>query len=763
MPFPFHKQQSLMDCGPACLHMINQFHGGKAGYADIRHYIQLGKEGANLYGLSDAAEQLGFRSLSVQISYEKLVKEAPLPCIVHWEQNHFVVVTPNANGRHVEVADPANGIVKYSKAEFCGKWLEGAENGSQGIALLLEPSATFHQQSAAGRGKLSWGFLWQYAVQYRRYFFQIILGLLIGSLLQVVLPFLTQSIVDVGINTRNLHYIYLISFAQLFLFAGRTVTDFIRGHLLLFIGTRINISILSDFWIKLMKLPVAYFDTKKTGDTLQRIGDHARLQNFLTASSLNTLFSLVNLLVFSAVLFSYSGAVFGIFMVGSILYFGWISLFLKRRRKLDTMRFSLAGKENTATMQLIQGMQEIRLNNCEKPKRWEWEKLQAGLFQLNFKSLYLSQYQQAGAFFINESKNLVITFLVAKAVINGQLTLGAMLAVQYIIGQLNSPIEQLIGFVQQAQDAKISLERLNEVHQLRDEDEGMDGVLRQDVDRSAEEGRFPIQKHENSNSALSTAELFELGGRSIVLTDVSFTYTGAGNEPVLSNVTLQIPAGKVTAIVGMSGSGKTTLLKLLLRFYDDFTGKIALAAVSGKQEQAFKQISAAYWRKHCASVMQDGYIFNDTIANNICLTGEKPDAVRLQEACRIANVLEFIEALPMGFNTKIGAEGNGVSQGQRQRILIARAVYRNPDYLFFDEATNALDANNEKAILQNLQTFFEGRTVVVVAHRLSTVRHADKIVVLQHGQVVEQGTHEELAAQRGSYFALVKNQLELGN
>jgi ATP-binding cassette, subfamily B, bacterial len=727
MTFPFQQQLNEMDCGPTCLYMISKFHGRNLNIETIRNHTELGKEGVNLLGISNAAEKIALRTLSVEISFEKLIKEAPLPCIVHWEQKHFIVVTPKSTLQKVVVADPANGIIKYSKEEFCLKWLNTTDE-VEGIALLIEPTPNFYNLIEEANKKLSWGFLTKYLNQYKKNFLQLSIGLLISSLLQLVFPFLTQSIVDVGINTKNLQYIYLILFAQLFLFAGRTITEFIRSRLLLFIGTRINISILSDFWIKLLKLPVSYFDTKKTGDILQRIGDHSRIQQFLTVSSLNVIFSLFNLVIFSIVLFIYSVPIFIVFAIGSILYFIWIRLFLKFRRKIDTQRFSLASRENTATMQLIQGMQEIRLNNCEKAKRWEWERLQAALFKLSFKGLSISQYQQAGAFFINEGKNLVITFFTAKAVLEGQLSLGGMLAIQYIIGQLNSPIEQLISFIQQAQDAKISLERLNEIHSLEDEE--------------------PIE----SNLQKSLPQ-----EKTIQFINLSFTYTGAGNEPVLKNINLEIPNGKTTAIVGMSGSGKTTLLKLLLKFYSNYNGEIKIG------ETNLQYISPEFWRTQCSSVMQDGYIFNDTIANNIAVTKDKPNHSKLIEACKSANILSFIESLPLGFNTKLGIEGTGISQGQKQRILIARAIYKNPHFIFLDEATNALDANNEKEILENLTEFFKGKTAIVVAHRLSTVKNADKIIVLKSGEIVEEGSHSSLTINKGHYYELVKNQLELGN
>jgi ATP-binding cassette subfamily B protein len=725
--FPFYKQIDTMDCGPVCLRIVTKYHGRSVSLDYLRNKSQYSKEGVSMLGLSEAAESVGFKSIGAKLSFNQLVKDAPLPAIIHWNQKHFVVVTPNSNAKKIEVADPAHGIIKYTKEEFCKHWLQ-TTNDVPGIALLLEPTPEFYNQLNTKASGISWGFLTNYLAQHKKYFAQLVMGLIIASMLQLIFPFLTQSIVDVGINTRNLQYVYIILFAQLFLSIGRITTEFIRSHILLFIGTRINISILSDFWIKLMKLPLSYFDTKKTGDTLQRIGDHSRIQQFLTTGSLNVMFSLLNLFIFSIVLLIYNTPVFIVFLAGSIFYFLWIRFFLKYRRKLDIQRFALASKENTATMQLIQGMQEIRLNNCDKPKRWEWERLQAALFKISFKGLSISQYQQAGAFFINEGKNIIITFFVAKAVIDGQLTLGAMLAIQYIIGQLNSPVEQLIGFTQQAQDAKISLERLNEIHSLENEEPAENNLLHS----------LPENK-------------------SIHLQNLSFTYIGAGNEPVLQNINLIIPEMKVTAIVGMSGSGKTTLLKLLLKFYENYKGDLKIG------ESNIKYISHSFWRNQCSSVFQDGFIFNDTIANNIALNGEAINQSQLIQACKVANILQFIESLPMGFNTNIGAEGMGISQGQKQRILIARAVYKNPDFIFFDEATNALDANNEKVILENLQEFFANKTVVIVAHRLSTVKNADKIVVLHDGLIVEEGTHEELTAKRGNYFELVKNQLELGN
>lgn len=734
--FSFFKQQDAMDCGPTCLRMVSKYYGKSIAINHLRNLTEIGKEGVNLLGISYAAEKQGFRTRQVKISFNELLHDAPLPAIIHWGQNHFVVLTPNSKLKKIEIADPAKGLLKYTKKEFLQFWAS-TTNGDEelGIALLLEPTPAFYETNYLNefdettKGKaIGWQSLLQYFLQQKKYIVQLVLGLLVGSLLQLILPFLTQSIVDTGIQTHNLQFIYIILFAQFALFFGRTTVEFIRSKILLHISTKVNLSILSDFWIKLMKLPLSYFDTKQTGDIIQRLGDHRRIESFLTGSALSTLFSLFNLVIFSFVMLQYNVAVFFIFLMGSLLYFLWIKIFLQFRRNLDFKRFAIAAKENTATMQLIYGMQEIKLNNVEHLRRWEWESLQAGLFKLSYKSLSLSQYQQAGAFFINEGKNILITFFVAKSVIDGQLTLGAMLAVQYIIGQLNSPVEQLIGFIQQAQDAKISLERLNEIHELEEEEPNNKQFIEQ----------LPNNK-------------------TISFNKLSFTYPGAGNEPVLQQVDLQIAQGKVTAIVGMSGSGKTTLLKLLLKFYDKYNGEIKIG------ETNLKNISPRFWRSQCGSVMQDGFIFNDTIANNIAVSDANPNYEKLVHACTVANILPFIESLPLGFNTKIGAEGNGISAGQKQRLLIARAVYKNPEYLFFDEATNALDANNEKAIMVNLAEFSKGKTVVVVAHRLSTVKGADNIVVLNNGQITECGTHEELTQREGEYYQLVKNQLELGN
>jgi ATP-binding cassette subfamily B protein len=725
--FPFYQQPDQMDCGPTCLRMIAKHYGKNFSLQRLREISGINREGVSLLGISEAAEKLGFRTMGSRLTLKQL-KEIELPAILHWNQNHFVVLYKVKKGKYY-VSDPGKGLIEYNESEFAAKWVSTqSEENSFGIVLILSPTPDLYTQEGDKEQNLSFGYLLRYLYQYKQLVIQLFVGLGVGSLLQLIVPFLTQSIVDIGINTRNLNFIYIILIAQTMLFLGRMSVDFIRSWILLHISTRINISILTDFLIKLMKLPLSFFDTKMTGDIMQRMNDQKRIESFLTGSTLNVIFSMFNLVVFTAVLAYYNVNIFFIFLLSSVLYSLWVIAFLKRRRVLDFKRFDISSKNQSSIVQLIGGMQEIKLNNCEQQKRWEWERLQAGLFKYSIKSLSLGQIQQAGAFFINEGKNIIITFLVAKAVIDGQLTLGGMMAIQYIVGQVNSPIEQLLGFIQQLQDAKISLERLNEIHQL-EEEEPADKVF-----------------------------LYELPhDKSIAIKNLNFTYAGAGNEPVLKGINLDIPEGKTTAIVGMSGSGKTTILKLLLRFYVPQQGEIKVGATS------LDQIGYRYWRGQCGIVMQDGFIFSDTIAKNIAVADEYPDQAKLQHAINVANISDLIDVLPLGINTKIGAEGNGISQGQKQRILIARAVYKDPAYIFFDEATNALDANNESVIMDNLQSFFKGRTVVVVAHRLSTVKNADNIVVLDKGVIIEQGTHAELTKSKGEYYQLVKNQLELGN
>lgn len=734
MRFKTFSQADAMDCGPACLRMIAKHYGRDYGLEDLRNLSFLSKRGVSLLGISDAAEQIGFRTIGVQIGWEQLSKEVPLPCIIHWNQEHFVVVykikRKNIFQKQAKVfiADPARSLLKYTEEEFKNHWISTkSRNEDKGIVLILEPTQELYNQKVDKINRSSLKFLFAYFMRYKRFFGQLILGLVLGSLFQLLFPFLTQAIVDIGIANKNIGFIYLILLAQMVLIISRMSVEFIRRWILLHISTRINISLISDFFIKLMKLPMSYFDTKLTGDILQRIADHSRVEQFITARSLNTIFSLFTLIIFSIVLWIYDVRIFVIFFVGSIIYTLWILIFLKKRRELDFKYFEARARNQNKTYQLIQGMQEIKLQNTEKRHRWEWEDVQADLFHINIASLKLQQTQEAGNIFINEAKNILITVVAALAVINNEMTLGMMLATQYIIGQLTLPIEQTVDFIHDLQDTKISLERINEIHNKDDENKGR-----------------PIDNQNLENTAIKIENLM-------------FQYEGPHSKKVLNDVNLTIKPGEVTAIVGSSGSGKTTLVKLLLQYYKPIVGKIMV----GKHD--FQKFNSIWWRSQCGAVMQDGFIFSESIARNIAASENEIDKEKLAYAARTANIHDFIMELPLKYNTVIGNEGQNLSQGQRQRILIARTVYKNPAFIFFDEATNALDANNEKAIVENLQEFYRGKTVVVVAHRLSTVKNADQIVVLDDGEIIETGNHKELTMKKGAYYHLVKNQLELGN
>ena len=754
--FPFYSQLDSRDCGPTCLRMLAKYYGKHYSLQKLREKSYITRGGVSMLGISEAAESIGFRTTGVRIGWEQFVKEAPLPCIVHWKQNHFVVVYDikakssflsfknKTRGEVVMVADPAHGLAKYTKEEFLAGWLSNKRDGEDnGIALMLEPGPDFYNIDDEKQDKTKFKFFLQYLRPHKSFFIQVMLAMLLGSVLQLIAPFLTQSVVDKGIGNQNIGFVMLVLIAQMVLMISQASVDFIRNWLLLHISTRINISLISDFLIKLMKLPLGFFDTKRIGDIMQRIGDHSRIQSFLTGSSISILFSMVNLVIFSVVMALYNIEILIVFFIGSVFYFFWVWLFMKKRRELDFKRFAQSADNQSTLYQIITGMQEIKLNNCERQKRWKWERIQARLFRVSVQGLALSQSQQAGALIINQTKNIFITYLSVTSVIKGDMTLGMMMSVQYIIGQLNAPIEQMIGFMQAAQDAKISMERLGEIH-LR-EDEEPQGVSRVNI--------LPEQKD-------------------IHIEKVSFQYEGPNSEMVLKELSLTIPDGKTTAIVGTSGSGKTTLIKLLLGFYEPVKGEIRVG------DTLLKSFSSSFWRSQCGAVLQDGFIFSDTIAENIAPGDENVDLIKMRQAVKTANISEFIEGLPLGYNTKIGQEGSGISQGQKQRMLIARAVYKNPEFIFFDEATNSLDANNESVIMENLDEFFKGnviqdanqgsplnnkKTVVVVAHRLSTVRNADQIVVLEKGEIVEQGTHEELTILKGAYYKLVKNQLELGS
>jgi ATP-binding cassette subfamily B protein len=737
--FPSFKQAESKDCGPTCIKIIAKYYGKTINIQELRDYTATTRDGSSLLMLSDAIEKIGFRTLGVKRSVKQM-EEIPLPCILHWNKSHYVVLYRIKKGIFY-ISDPAIGLLKYSENEILKFWIgnNAKKTTEEGIALLLEPTPKFYQSEFETEDKKGIGFslLFRYLFPYKSFIIQLVLGLLAGSLIELIFPFLTQSIVDVGIQNQNIHFIYLILFAQIFLFFGKTSLELIRSWILLNLSARINISLISDFFIKLMNLPISFFDVRMTGDIMQRINDHHRIQKILTTTSLSVLFSLINMFIMGGVLAYYNLRIFSVFFLGSFCYFLWVVLFLKRREKLDYKRFSEVSQEQSKVIELINGMQEIKLHNAEKQKRWGWEYVQARLFKVSMKGLVLEQTQNIGSNFINEIKNIIIIFLSAKLVIDGQITLGMMLAISSIVGSLNGPILQLINFIREVQDAKISLARLSEIHEKVDETQ-----------------QAAIQTHDIPADC------------DIVIKDLMFKYTGS-DVNVLENLNLIIPANKVTAIVGTSGSGKTTLMKLLLKFYEPNNGEIMLTPRSSQKEWGLKGIdlktvAQKTWRYHVGTVMQEGYIFNDTIASNIAIGVDLVNKERLLYAADVANIKNFIEEYPLHFNTKIGMEGVGMSTGQKQRLLIARAVYKNPEMLFFDEATSALDANNEKEIMQKLDIFFKNKTVVVIAHRLSTVMNADQIVVLEKGKIAEIGNHEELVRLKGSYYELVRNQLQLG-
>lgn len=730
--FKVERQHDCMQCGIACLQMICNYYGKEYSLDSLSKICFATTEGVSMLGISETATSLGFHVVNVKCTVKTLT-EVSLPSILHWNQNHFVVLYRIKNEKKFYIADPGKGLVTYSLEEFKKHWISTNSNGQdKGIAMFLETTPTFftHQMEDKKKisGKRSFHFLFGYVKKYRKYFGQVILGLIVGSLSQLVLPFLTQSIVDVGIKNQDIGFVWLILLGQLMLTISRTAIDFIRRWLLLHISLRINISLVSDFFIKLLKLPMSFFDTKLMGDLMQRMNDHSRVNNFLTQQTLNITFAMLTFVVFSVVLFFYNKLVFAIFLLGSILYGAWMTLFLKRRKLLDYELFEQQAINNNKTYEFITTIQESKLQDCEQRRRWEWEDTQADLFGVQMKSLKLQQTQEAGSIFINEVKNIIITVVAATAVIHGQMTLGMMLAVQYIIGQLNSPVEQLMNFFYSLQDVKISLERINEIHQMDDEN-GKEGLLTSIEDKN--EG--------------------------IDIKNIMFKYDPHALRKTIDDVSIHIPQGKVTAIVGASGSGKTTLIRLMLGYYPVLEGTINIGNTD------INKLNKKWWRRQCGVVMQDGVIFSESIARNIAVDDGDIDKERLLKAAEIACIKDYVMALPLKFNTKIGCDGVGLSQGQKQRILIARAAYKNPDYIFLDEATNSLDANNERSIVGNLDKFYKGKTVVIVAHRLSTVKNADQIVVIDQGKVVEIGNHESLTTKRGTYYNLVKNQLELGN
>lgn len=736
--FAFSKQLDQMDCGAACLKMICNFWGKDYSLQFLREKSGVTRQGVSFLGICDAAEDIGLKSLAIEISYDTMIDGAPLPCIAHWKQRHFVVVY-KANAKYVWVADPAFGKIKYSREKFIDGWIYNSdknEKDKEGYVIFFETTNDFYTNDSVDKRKSSGlSFIYPYLRLYKSSIRQILIGLFVSSTILLSFPVLTKLLVDRGIKFNDIKFIYLILMCQLSLFVSQTVLEVIRRWLLLHLSSRVNIAITSDFLIKMMKLPISFFDSKMLTDLIQRIEDQKQIENFTSNTSLNVLFSMFNFLLFGSLLIFYNVKLFLIFLAGSFVYFSWVFLFVKQRTMLSYIKRDESIENRSSILQLINGIQEIKLNNSEKRRRREWESVQTRIYDTSMKLLKLEQFQVIGGNSIIQLTSIVITFISAISVINNEITLGVMLATQYIIGQLTAPINNFVGFIQGAEEAKISIERISEILNTEQEDEN----------------------NQESTAAQNTI-LAEVND-SIHLKNLSFKYGTSSTNFILKDINVDIPLGKVTAIVGTSGSGKTTLLKLLLKFYDPTQGSITI----GPQE--LSTINSNQWRKHCGVVMQDGFIFADTILRNITESDEDHaiDKIKLLNAVKIANIEQLIERLPLGYQTNLSWGGINLSGGENQRVLIARSVYKNPDFIFFDEATSALDANNEKIIINNLQEFFDGRTVVVVAHRLSTVKNADKILVLEKGEVIEEGNHNDLVALKGGYFKLVKNQLELGS
>lgn len=725
--FPNVRQLGAMDCGPTCIKMIAKYYGRDFSVSFLREKCFITKLGVNLLGISEAAETIGLRTTGVKINYDGLLESKPFPCIIHWKNNHFVVLYKMTRNR-VFISDPAMGLVSYNKQEFIEGWAHGDETG---FALFIEPSTEFYESEFDGveeKQISSTKFLLDYMRGYMPYFMQIFMGMMIGSVIMLFTPFLTQSIVDKGINGLDINFINLILVGQIILFLGGAFVEIIRSWILLHIGSRINVSLISDFLKKLLSLKIQFFESHLIGDILRRVEDHKRIERLLTVTSLSTIFSIINLILFSVILVIYDFKIFSVFFIGSSLSIVWVTMFLKQKKKLDFKYFETYSKNYNKLIEIIKGVEEIKLSNSNKQKRWEWEENQARIFKINIKALSVEQLQNNGANIINQLTTILITYFSAKAVVAGHYSLGSMFAINMIVGQLKSPINQIIEFIPLLQEAKLGLDRILEVH---------------------------VQEQEETHFNKTIASIDK--AEDLVLENLSFSYTGDPANLVLKNINLVIPAGKTTAIVGSSGSGKSTLMKLLLRFYEPSLGKINIGSDN------FNALYFSVWRANIGVVMQEGKIFSDTIANNIAL-GLKVDMKRVVECAKKACIDEFItESLPLAYNTQIGDEGVPMSLGQKQRILLARAFYKNPNYMFLDEATSALDAKNEKMVVENLEQFCVNRTVVVIAHRLSTVVNADQIVVLNRGEVAEVGTHKELVALQGIYYNLVKNQLELGS
>jgi len=718
------RQTDKKDCGPTCLRIICRYYDKIISIEYLRELTNVSHFGTTLYGLSTAAEKLGFRTITSKMTFKNFVKNFSLPTIVHWKQNHFIVVY-KVKRNYIYVADPAIGKMKYDYKSFLEGWSSYENEEAVGVALYLEPTPQIYAEDDSP--KISFSYFLSYFSNYKKQYLQVILGMLASMVIGFLVPFTTKSVIDIGINGKNINFINLMLIAQFVLAFSTIAIGFIQSWLFMHIATKIGLSITIGYIAKVMKLKIPYIERKTLGDFMQRMSDNGRIQAFISTSTISTVFSFTNVIIFGVVMATYNLKVLAVFLIGSSIYALWILLFIKKRREFDMKKFEQNSESQTSIVQIFNGIRDIKLFNFEKYKRWEWERIQAKIFKLSMRQLSLSQVQQTGAFVIEQSKNIIITYIIVTSVINGEISFGTMIAMQYILAQMGSPLQQLISLINSYQDAKVSLDRIAEIHNQEDEE-----TLEDELNRI----NNPI----------------EITSRTIQFQEVTFSYNKLILEPILNNINLTFPEGKFTAVVGASGCGKTTLIKLLLRFYSVDRGSISIGDLD------LNNISINMWRNQCGAVLQDGYLFSGTIGENVALSSEGFDQASVISACKSTNIHDFIKTLPLGYKTKIGENGMDLSQGQKQRLLIARILYKKPDFVFFDEATNALDAENEKIVMKSLRTELVNKTIIFVSHRLSAISNADNIIVMDKGKVVEQGNHIHLMNSGGLYFNMFNSQ-----
>ena len=721
------RQLDAMDCGPACLAYISKIYDKKYSLQYLREICYISKRGVTLLGILEAGKAIGFEVFSTKVDLDTIINKVKLyPCIIHWEQNHFVVlnkiVKTKKSKLYFYLMDPRSGFIKLNEKQFRNGWLG---NNDKGIVAFFEPKDEFLNISIEKQKKINYEELLYSLHPYKKKFVLLIFLVFASSLITLVFPFFTKELIDNGISQKNLNLISLILLAQLSLFLGSMIINVIRNWLTLYIGTYVSINLISDFITKLVKLPMKNFDNHMIGDLNQRIIDNERIERLITSESITTFFSIFSFLVFFVVLAYFNIITLVIYFALTLIGLLWSIYWINKKKILDFYEFQLKSKNQESIFEIFSGIRDIKLFQLENFKLTKWQSVQNELLSLNIKILKIDQIQTFGYQFINQLKNIIVTYFVAILVLKGKMSLGTLLSISYIIGEMNSPIAQLVSFIKKLQEAKLSFTRLSEIS-------------------------TQLPEENNFNKQLNTKN-----NEGIVINNLSFSYENIQSSIVLNNINITIPNSKVTAIVGHSGSGKTTLMKILLRFYEPTKGNIYFNG------DDILTISPNDLRKHIGTVLQDGFIFSETIERNVVTNSEEADLEKLNNALKIACIFDFVNSLPQKHNTIIGSLGNNLSTGQKQRILIARAIYKNPNYLFLDEATSALDSKTEKIIHNNLIEFYKNKTVLIIAHRLSTVKNADNIIVLDSGKVVESGNHKELIEKKGAYYDLINNQLEL--